>query len=176
MTVGNNIVFIGFMGTGKSTLGAMLAKELGMEHVDLDQAIIEHEQSDIPTIFQTKGEAYFRDVEAKLLAELLTGSNLVLTTGGGAVLRAENVKHMMEHALVVALHADQDEIVRRVSLDTNRPLLAGDAAKRVATLLEQRKGAYDFAQIHIDTTGQDVNELVKEIIKKRIEYRDFRGE
>ncbi|MGC5327070.1 shikimate kinase [Brevibacillus sp. SYSU BS000544] len=170
----NNMVLVGFMGTGKSTVGKELAHRLGKVHVDLDQAIVEHEKSDIPTIFLEKGEAYFRDVESRLLEELLQKENIVLTTGGGAVLRPNNVTIMMLHSIVITLTAAQEEIIKRVSQDTNRPLLAGDVRERVASLMEARKGLYDFAPVQVDTTDRSVENIVEEIIKKTIEERDFR--
>lgn len=170
----SNIVFVGFMGTGKSTIGSLLAKRLEMEHVDLDQAIVEAEGIDIPTIFQSKGEAYFRDVESSLLAKLLVKADQVITTGGGAVLRSDNVEHMLKHSLVISLSATPEEIIARVSADQGRPLLAGNAAERVMTLLEQRKGAYDFAPIQIDTTQKQPEEIVEEILEQMVEYRGNR--
>lgn len=169
-----NFVLVGFMGTGKTTVGVRLAQRLGKQHVDLDQSIVEYEKNDIPTIFQQKGEDYFREVESTLLQELLQKEDIVLTTGGGAVLRKGNVASMMEQSMVIALTATPEEIIRRVSQDTNRPLLAGNVRERVTALLEQRKGMYDFAPIQVDTTDRSVEEIVEEIIKKTIEHRDFR--
>ncbi|MGD8191604.1 shikimate kinase [Brevibacillus ginsengisoli] len=159
------------MGTGKSTIGSLLAKRLGMTHVDLDQAIVESEGVDIPTIFKEKGESYFREVETHLLAKLLDRKSQVITTGGGAVLRSENVKQMMNHSLVIGLYADADEIISRVTADQGRPLLAGNPAERVVVLLEERKGAYDFAMIQINTTKKQPDAIIEEILKRMVEYQ-----
>ncbi|GED51859.1 MULTISPECIES: shikimate kinase [Brevibacillus] len=159
----NNLILVGFMGTGKTTVGAALSEELGMIHRDLDEAIVERAGCTIPQLFEQKGEAFFRDMEAAVLADLLKQHGLVLTTGGGAVLRAENVQRMLEGGLVVALSATEEELVRRLERDQNRPLLAGGVAQRVKALLEQRKDSYTFAPVQIDTTGKEVAEIVAEI-------------
>jgi len=161
-----NVVLVGFMGTGKTTVGAALAKALGVEQVDLDAYIVAQEGCSIPVLFAERGEACFREVESKYLAELLATGPHILTTGGGVVLRPQNVQAMMEKSTVVALSASEEELVRRLENDTGRPLLAGGVAERVRTLLAERAGAYDFAPIQIDTTDKDLAELVEEIIRQ----------
>jgi len=170
----DNIIFVGFMGTGKTTVGQALAKRLSRTLVDVDAKIVEYTGKDIPTIFQESGETYFRDTESAVLQRILQESGQVVTTGGGAVLRPENVSVMKANGIVVALHATEEEIVNRVSLDTGRPLLAGDVAERVRTLMEARRGAYDFADVHIDTTGKHVDEIVEEIVAAMVENDRFR--
>lgn len=164
-----NLVLIGFMGTGKTTVGAALAKSLGVVHRDLDEAIVESEGCSIPTLFAEKGEAYFRDVETKRLNELLDEGPQVLTTGGGAVLRQQNVQAMLGKAVVISLFATEEELIKRLENDTNRPLLAGGVAARVRTLLADRAGAYDFAPVQIDTTGKSLDAIVAEIKSQVVE-------
>lgn len=173
---GKNIILIGFMGTGKTTVGRTLAQQLGWRHVDLDDAIIEHEGCSIAQLFEQKGESYFRELEASLLQQLLNGQDQVLTTGGGAVLRAQNVQAMRAGGTVIALQATEEELIRRLSADTGRPLLAGGVRERVSKLLQERAGAYDFADIQIDTTGKKVEEIVAEIIARMVEIDSFRGD
>ncbi|MDT3415200.1 shikimate kinase [Brevibacillus aydinogluensis] len=168
MTYGN-VIFVGFMGTGKTTVGSALAKDLGIPHRDLDEAIAEREGCSIPELFATKGEQYFRDAESAMLRELLQEKPQVLTTGGGAVLRPENVRLMLSEGTVIALSAAEEELIRRLARDTGRPLIAGDVAQRVRRLLDERKGAYDFAPIQIDTTGKDVSDIVAEIRGRMVE-------
>ena len=108
MTYGN-VIFVGFMGTGKTTVGSALAKDLGIPHRDLDEAIAEREGCSIPELFATKGEQYFRDAESAMLRELLQEKPQVLTTGGGAVLRPENVRLMLSEGTVIALSARSEE-------------------------------------------------------------------
>lgn len=159
-----NIILIGMMGSGKSTVGKLLAKQIGLHFVDLDQRIVEETGLTIPQIFESKGEAYFREVESSLLRSILTGTGVVLATGGGAVLRKENFQIMLEHGKVVALSATVDDILLRVGEDRNRPLLAGDARERIMTLMAERKDAYTSAHYTIDTSGKDPAQVSAEIL------------
>lgn len=160
----HNIILVGMMGTGKSTVGKVLAKQAGLRLVDLDQAIVEETGITISEIFEQRGEAYFRDLESNLLKKLLAENGIVLATGGGAVLRDRNRQMMLERGWVVALTADEETIVARVGHDPNRPLLTGDVRSKVATLLEARKHAYDFADCKIDTSGKTPESLALEIL------------
>lgn len=160
----DNIVLIGMMGTGKSTVGSLLASELGYQLADLDRLIVEEAGCSIPELFEEKGEAYFRDLETAVLRKVLQESKLVLATGGGAVLREENCSLMKDKGWVVALSATVDEIISRVGEDPNRPLLAGGARERVAVLLEERKHAYGFAHATIATSGKSAEEVSSEIL------------
>lgn len=149
----NNVVLVGFMGTGKSTVGKMAARRLGWTFVDSDAWIEEKTGKTIPELFGEQGEAVFREHEREALRELLNGENVVLATGGGAVLAEENRTCMLEGGLVIALTAPVAEILERVRGDRNRPLLQGNVEERVAALMEKRRGAYDFAHVTIDTAG-----------------------
>ncbi|WP_019122785.1 shikimate kinase [Brevibacillus massiliensis] len=170
----DNIIFVGFTGTGKSTVGKALAQALGRRHIDLDEAIVEADGRTIPDIFRDEGEPFFRQLESAVLARLLKQNGLVISTGGGAVLNMENVRRMMESGLVVNVRAAEEEIVRRLSGFTNRPLLVGDVRERVRKLLKERAGRYDFAPLQIETTGRDVSAIVEEIIEKMTEVADSR--
>lgn len=163
-----NIVLVGMMGTGKSTVGAYLTAKAGLRLVDLDRMIVEEAGLTIPEIFAGKGEAFFRELESSLLRKVLGESGIVLATGGGVVLREENRRAMLESGLVIALKATAEEIIARVGEDENRPLLAGGAKERIALLLEERREAYDFAHHTIDTTGKNVDQVAAEIL---VHYR-----
>lgn len=158
-----NVVLVGFMGTGKTTVGAALSEALGMTQIDLDEEIVRREGKSIPALFAEQGEPYFRDAESKYLADLLEHGPCILTTGGGVVLRPQNVEVMVQKGLVVALSASEEELIKRLENNTGRPLLAGGVAQRVRTLLAERAGAYDFAPIQIDTTGKSLTAIVEEI-------------
>ncbi|QRG69755.1 shikimate kinase [Brevibacillus choshinensis] len=164
-----NVVLVGFMGTGKTTVGAALSKALGIVQKDLDEVIVEKEGCSIPTLFAERGEAYFRDAESKYLDELLDAGPQILTTGGGVVLRQRNVSAMLQKGTVVALFASEEELIKRLENDTGRPLLAGGVAERVRTLLKERAGAYDFAPIQIDTTEKELQAIVAEITSRLTE-------
>ncbi|MNC34591.1 Shikimate kinase [compost metagenome] len=146
-----NIVLVGFMGTGKTTVGRILAEQLGWVFTDTDAYIEEQAGMAISRMFQEHGEAYFRERETESLRELLQRQGQVVSTGGGAVLREENRRLMLENGLVVAMLAEEAVIVERVKGDTGRPLLQGDLEERVRTLVEARRHAYDFATVQLHT-------------------------
>lgn len=160
----DNIVLIGMMGTGKTTVGARLAEETGYPLVDLDAVIAERAGCPIPQLFAERGEPYFRDLEAAVLKDVLVQKGIILATGGGAVLSKDNCLEMASCGWVVALKATLDEIVGRVGEDPGRPLLAGGARSRVEALLEERREAYDFAHVIIDTSGKSPEEVSAEIL------------
>ncbi len=162
-----NIILVGLMGTGKSTVGKALAERLGWLFVDSDERIEQVEKKKISDIFAESGEPAFRKVESRVIAELAQGSEQIIATGGGAVLAEENRIVMKENGLVVALTATADEIIARVSGDTSRPLVQGNVAERVQAIMESRKHAYDFADVHIATTGAAVSEIVEAIVQHR---------
>lgn len=160
-----NIVLIGFMGTGKSTVGLALREALDWELIDVDQAIVEREGMSIPDIFATRGEASFRAAESEALEAIMARSGQIVATGGGAVLAQRNRDSMRDGGLVVALRASVETIIARVSGDTNRPLLQGNPAEFVPVLLEKRKGAYDFADVTIDTDELGAAEIAEQIVR-----------
>jgi shikimate kinase len=147
-----NIVLFGFMATGKTTLGRRLAAELGLEFVDMDDLIVEREGKPIPRIFAEDGEAHFRRVEREVVRELSGRRGLVVATGGGVVLNADNVRDFGEGGVCVCLTADPETILQRAAGDDNRPLLAGDEKReRILSLLEARGLLYAAIPVQIDT-------------------------
>ncbi|MDK8180882.1 shikimate kinase [Paenibacillus sp. UMB4589-SE434] len=160
-----SIVLIGFMGTGKSTVGQQLAQHLGYEFIDLDAEIVRRQGRTIPELFAQDGEAYFRLQENRILTDLLQHkTRLVIATGGGAVLDDNNCKTMLHNGFVVALTAQLDTIVARVQGDTNRPLLQGDVTERVHALMEARLGRYDFAHCTVETDYLAVEPIIAAIM------------
>jgi len=168
-----NLILIGLMGTGKTTVGQALANLTNWRQVDCDQWLIQNYGMSIPFIFKEYGEEKFRQMETESLKTILQDDCQVVMTGGGAPLREENRRIMVENGLVIALQADANTIIERVKLDRNRPLLEGNLVERVNTLVEERKGVYDFAQIQIQTDGKTVEEIVSELkgeINKRVSW------
>lgn len=161
-----NIVLVGFMGTGKSTVGLALEEALKWKLIDVDQAIVEREGMSIPDIFSTRGEEAFRAIESDVLEAIMGRSEQIVATGGGAVLAERNRESMRRNGLVVALKASAETIVARVSGDTNRPLLQGNPAEFVPILLEKRKEAYDFADVEIDTDLLTAHEIAGMIVQQ----------
>ncbi|AIQ46749.1 shikimate kinase [Paenibacillus sp. FSL R7-0273] len=159
-----NIILVGMMGTGKSTVGALLAEQLGYELVDLDHIIVESEGRSIADIFAADGETYFRKAESAALQRMLEGQGRIISTGGGAVLAPGNAEMMLDKGLVVALTATEEAIIARVSGDLNRPLLAGNAQDKVRAIMERRREAYRFAHCTVDTSELNAAEVSQHIL------------
>lgn len=143
-----NLVLTGFMGTGKTTVGKILAKKLGYRFVDTDIEIEKQEGKSVSALFELHGEAGFRDIEARVVAELSDKKHSVIATGGGVVLREENMMNLRKNGVVVLLRTDLDTIVRRLADKTDRPLAKGSSAEELAERLRQREPYYanhDFA-------------------------------
>ena len=135
-----NLVLIGMMGCGKSTCGRLLSQKLGRRFVDTDALIEEREGRSIPEIFAQDGEDYFRDLETAIVKELSHQSNLVIATGGGIILREENVTALRENGYVVWLNRSPEEIYKKVSM-SGRPLGQGGKEAFLARFA-QREGLY----------------------------------
>ncbi|GIQ68301.1 shikimate kinase [Xylanibacillus composti] len=160
-----NIIFVGFMGTGKTTLGRLLAERLQWPFIDCDEKIVQKAGMSIADYFAMHGEAAFRDLETEVIREVLSGRMQVVSTGGGSVLRESNRALMKNGGLVIALTADKDTILQRVRHDSGRPLLQGDAEARVGKLLKEREGAYDFADISINTAQRSMEQAIQRILE-----------
>ncbi|MCK8826645.1 shikimate kinase [Natroniella acetigena] len=162
-----NIALIGFMGTGKSSVGRELADELGYSFVDLDQEIVKHEGQEIPQLFATAGEDYFREVETEVTKKVAAKDKQVIATGGGVVLKEENLEALRSNGTLILLTATPEEILRRTSQDGDRPLLEVDGPlAKIEELLTERKEKYDCTPYQIDTTGLSLIEVVEEIIEQ----------
>ncbi|MFD0713701.1 shikimate kinase [Paenibacillus sp. GCM10027626] len=159
-----HIVLVGFMGTGKSTVSHLLAERLGCKAIDTDAELERREGRKIRDIFAEQGEAAFRKIETSVLGAVLSEKEChVIATGGGAVLAAENRELMSSHGLVVALKADPACIIERVGKDAARPLLQGNPEVWVPKLLEDRKHAYDFAHLAIETAPLTAEQVADQI-------------
>ena len=168
-----NIVLIGFMGTGKSTIARELAKTRQMNIVEMDEEIVRRRGKSIADIFKEEGEEYFRDLETALLKELQTKENQVISCGGGAVLREENVRVMKKNGCVVLLTALPQTIYERVKNNTDRPILQGNMnVEYIASLMEKRREKYEkAADIVIATDGKNVSQIYEEMLQKLAESR-----
>lgn len=164
----NNIFLIGFMGSGKSTIGRFLQKELNMELVEMDARIVEEQGMSINDIFAEKGEDYFRDLESRLVLDLNNEGNTIVSCGGGVVIRPENVENMKKNGKIVFLSATPDTIYERVKNSTERPILNGHMnVEYIAGLMEKRRALYEnAADIRIETDGKTRDEICKEIMDK----------
>ena len=160
-----NLALIGFMGAGKSTVGAELARRLGMDFVDLDGVIAGEAGMSVPEIFDREGEEGFRERESRALRKELKGSGKVLACGGGIVLRPENVDLLRERCLVVYLRVDRDTVLERVGKGVGRPLLEGGALpQRVEKLLSEREDKYlRAAHAVVEAGGRSPERIAEEI-------------
>lgn len=162
---GMNIVLIGFMGTGKSTISEYFRKNYGLDVVEMDQEIADREGMSIPDIFSTYGEEYFRNLETRLLVELQSKDNVMISCGGGAALRPQNVVEMKKNGKVVLLTADPETVYQRVKDSDDRPVLKGRKnVEFISELMEKRREKYEAAaDIVVQTDNRDVGDICREI-------------
>lgn len=165
----DHIYLIGFMGVGKSAVAKQLGKKLGIPLIEMDQEIVSRQGMEIKDIFATHGEAYFRDLESALIREIASGEPAIVSCGGGAVLRKENVTAMQESGMLILLTAEPETIFERVRYSTNRPLLKGKMnVEAIRELMEARRPAYEEAcQFTVSTDGKRPAEIADEIIMMR---------
>lgn len=164
-----NLVLIGFMGTGKSTVGKILAKKLGYRFLDADAEIERREQKSITQIFEMCGEEGFRNMETAVLCELAQKKNSVIATGGGAVLRKENMDALRKNGVVILLRARIETIVQRVAGNDKRPLAKGQSARELEARLQSRAIYYenhDFAFDVEDLSPMQIADRIIDIYKK----------
>ena len=163
----SNIFLVGPMGAGKTTVGKRLAELRGMSFVDSDHAVEERTGVDIAFIFEKEGEAGFRKREKQVIAELTSGQNLVLATGGGAVLDADNRQHLSGRGFVVYLRASIDHQLRRTGRTDSRPLLQTDDPRGVLEkLFAVRDPLYrEVADLVLDADGGNARALAQDIAR-----------
>ncbi len=159
-----NIVLVGFMGTGKTTIGQLLAEQTGMPLVDMDALIEQRVEKPITDIFAQDGEPYFRTLEREMVQELAAQNGQIISTGGGIVLNPDNIADYEKTGLVVCLLATPTEVLGRVQHDDTRPLLAGDKQKKIIQLLETRKPLYEAITHKIDTNSTNPEVIATHII------------
>ena len=164
----NAVVLTGPMGSGKTSVGKLLAAQLGWEFVDLDALIVEEAGMSINAIFGEYGEPYFRQLEQDQLKRLIGREQLVVSTGGGAVINPENRRLMRLIGRVVNLNAPLDQLVARLAAADDRPLLEGDEPRHViiSRLLAEREQYYADSDIRIDTAVKSVEDVAAELLKR----------
>ena len=161
-----SVVLVGMMGAGKSTIGRRLSLRLGLPFRDADTEIEAAAGMSIPDIFETRGEADFRDGEVRVIARLLDNGPAVIATGGGAIMRQETRDRIREKAVSIWLKADADIILRRVKRRSDRPLLqTADPEATIARLMKEREPVYSQADITIWSRDVPHEKIVDECIE-----------
>jgi shikimate kinase len=167
-----HITLVGFMGSGKTTVGVELSKLLAMEQIDVDHVIEDRTKMRISEIFEHFGEKTFRKMESDVVEELSKRHNVIIfCSGGGVVLNESNVEHIKRTGVVVWLKASAEEIFRRIKDDDSRPLLKDDmTVEKIAAMLKDRRHLYEgAADLVIDTDGKTVEAVSCEIVERLME-------
>ena len=160
-----NIVLMGFMGTGKTSVGKKLAAALNLQFVDMDQIIEERAGKPITRIFAEEGEPHFRSLERALVVELAAQGGQVIACGGGVVLNPDNIHDYSKTGLVVCLTATPELIFQRTARATHRPLLEQeDRLQRIKDLLEKRRALYASIPHQVDTAAQTPDQVAETIL------------
>lgn len=176
--ISHPVFLCGMMGSGKSTIGKHVAKELDVPFTDLDALIVESEGMTIPEIFAQKQEEGFRKIERKQLIKLVKTAEGVIALGGGSLQNQQITDHLKMHGWLVFIDASQAEIMNRLSEPSGRPMLqhTGSVTERISSLFEERMRFYEQAHISIQTEKKPVKQVATEIVKKLTLYegRDYR--
>ncbi len=162
-----NIVLIGFMGTGKSEVGKEVAERLGYGFIDTDEIIEKREMLKIPEIFDKHGESYFRNIESEVIKEVSKKDRVVISTGGGAVIKYENRENLRRNSVMVCLTASPEVIYERTRRYNSRPLLkTNEPLMKIKELLNERQEYYSQADITLDTSDKSTADIVNIILER----------
>ena len=169
----SNLALVGFMGCGKSTVGRQVAGELGFEFVDMDTLIAERAGISITEIFSTEGEAVFRQLERDIIDELGNQKQLVIATGGGAIVDPKNLTSLKKHALVICLWANAETIHKRTKHQSHRPLLQkADPLLTIRQMLAEREPHYKQADVMVNTEMRPLREVAAQV---RHQFEESKG-
>jgi shikimate kinase len=168
----HHLALVGFMGSGKSTVGRLVARQLGLGFVDTDEAIEARTSRRVSEIFAADGEPAFRSLERQTLEELMTRDGLVIATGGGLVCQPGNLELLQQHALVICLWASAETIWERVRHQTHRPLLqVADPKAEIARLLALREPFYRRADVLVNSGLRSLREVSGQVAHHFMEAR-----
>lgn len=161
-----NIYLVGFMGTGKSTIGRELAKVTGRAFIDMDHEIEKRLDMTVNKIFETFGEDFFRNKEKELAFELIEKSNYVVSTGGGTIMNEEIYDAFRRSGLMICLTTDKNELLERLARTSKRPQLQSDSLEnKVEELLRERSIVFDSVPIKVNTSNRTPMEIVGKLVK-----------
>ena len=170
-----NIYLCGFMATGKSSVGKRLASLLGYDFLDMDAVIEKEEGMSIPQIFSSRGEPEFRALESSLVRRLAAQRGKVVATGGGTIANPQNLETLKSSGTVITLTADPETVLLRVGSGESRPMLkGGNKLERIETLMKERAHAYAQADLTVDTSSININQVARRIcmLLARISHKD----
>ena len=160
-----NIILVGFMGTGKTTVAKILSKKNNFQLLDMDELIESSENKSISRIFKEEGESYFRGLERSLVKKIAQKKKTIISTGGGIILNPKNIIDFSQSGLVVCLTASAETIFKRIKNDKNRPLLIDNKKNQIKKLLHQRCSLYESIPFTINTddlTPEKISEIIIE--------------
>ena len=159
-----NIFFIGFMGSGKTTVSAAFGKTYGKQVLELDDEIVARDGRSVRVIFEESGEEYFRDWESRMLREITDGSDTIVSCGGGIVIREQNIRTMKENGFIVLLKASPETTFERVKNEKTRPILNGHMnVEYIEQLMNKRAHAYqEAADVVVETDGKSVEMCIRD--------------
>lgn len=167
----SHLFLLGFMGAGKTTVGAELARCLELPFVDLDERVVQQTGRSIMAIFETEGEFFFREVESRVLADVANEKPAVISTGGGIISRSDNWAIMENCGKTVYLRAAWPTLERRIGSGAGRPLASqNDGGSKLRALFDQRCPLYEQADVIVDTDGLAVSTVVSKIMDRIHEF------
>ena len=166
MEIKKNIVLLGMMGSGKSTIGGLLAKKLNSVLIDIDKKIEKIQNLKISEIFKTKGEAYFRELEFNVTLQSLDSDNNIISLGGGAFMNKELRKVLKQKSSTFWLHWNADTLIKRIKNNDKRPIIKGLDDAEIKKLINERNKIYYFSDFKIICESLKKTEIVDKIIKK----------
>ena len=170
----NNVILTGFMGTGKTSLGKLLATRLGRPFIDIDKKIEDENRMSIPKIFEQYGEEHFRALKKAAVKELSERRGLIIATGGGTIKDEENLNLLKNSGVMICLTTEPEEIFNRTARRGERPVLDGGGNERLETikkLLAERKKFYDRADYQVDTTNWSPIQIIDDICRYLRQFR-----
>ena len=165
MKLKENLVFLGMMGAGKSSIGSIVSKKLDIDFIDVDKEIENKLGMKISKIFENKGEKYFREIEENFTLKILKRSNIVISLGGGAFLNSKIKKEILDNHISFWLNWDIKTLINRIKNSQKRPVTFGASKNQLINLIKKRSIVYSKAMYKIDCEYLTRNEIVKDILK-----------
>jgi shikimate kinase len=165
MNSNKNLVFLGMMGSGKSSIGSLVSKKLNLPFVDIDNLIVENTGMSVSEIFEKKGERYFRNVEEKITLKSLKKVNIVVSLGGGGFVNAKIRKEVLSKHFSFWLNWDESILIKRIKGSKKRPLALRSTDLEIRTMIKNRSKIYSNAQFKINCNKLTKTEIVKKIIE-----------